>query len=98
MEKNKDPEAFRRSSALNDFLKELHNLFLMFHGPVRALLDKDPIGVLARNHLYPFIADYLTGTTTFLTCIFFYFYFVESTWMHLSSSACMYASLVIAHI
>ncbi|KMZ65769.1 hypothetical protein ZOSMA_30G00500 [Zostera marina] len=60
VEKNKDPEAFRRSSALNDFLKELHNLFLMFHGPVRALLDKDPIGVLARNHLYPFIADYLT--------------------------------------
>ncbi|CAN6549691.1 unnamed protein product [Malus baccata var. baccata] len=31
----------------------------MFHGSIRALLDKDPGGGLTRSHLYHFIMDYL---------------------------------------
>lgn len=40
--------------------KEVHSLFVMFHGSIRpSLLDKEPSGVLIRSHLYPFITDFL---------------------------------------
>ncbi|CAF2065817.1 unnamed protein product [Brassica oleracea] len=40
--------------------KEVHSLFVMFHGSIRSsLLDKEPTGVLIRSHLYPFITDSL---------------------------------------
>ncbi|XP_072977134.1 vacuolar fusion protein CCZ1 homolog [Typha angustifolia] len=60
VEKNKDNESVWRCNALQGVLKELHSLFKMFHGPVRALLDKQPSGELARSHLYSFVTDYLT--------------------------------------
>lgn len=59
VEKNKESEAFWRSAALQDVLKEVHSLFVMFHGSIRALLEKQPGGGLARSHLYSFIMDYL---------------------------------------
>jgi len=33
----------------------------MFHGSVRAMLEKEPGGGLTRRHLYSFIMDYLRG-------------------------------------
>ncbi|KAG2321295.1 hypothetical protein Bca52824_014508 [Brassica carinata] len=42
-------------------LKEVHSLFVMFHGSVRALLEKEPTGGLTRAQLYPFITDYLSN-------------------------------------
>ncbi|KAF8389705.1 hypothetical protein HHK36_024224 [Tetracentron sinense] len=60
VEKNKDAEAIWRIDALQRVLKEVHSLFLMFHGSVRALLEKEPGGGLTRNHLYSFIMDYLS--------------------------------------
>ncbi|XVE85591.1 hypothetical protein DITRI_Ditri17bG0102700 [Diplodiscus trichospermus] len=59
VEKSKEPEAIWRIDALRDILKEIHSLFMMFHGSIRALLDKEPGGGLTRAHLYPFIMDYL---------------------------------------
>ncbi|KAK9935394.1 hypothetical protein M0R45_022497 [Rubus argutus] len=59
VEKSKEYEAMWRTDALRKVLKEVHSLFVMFHGSIRAMLDKDPGGVLARSHLYPFIMDYL---------------------------------------
>lgn len=61
LEKNKEIEAIWRVDALQRILKEVHSLFVMFHGSVRALLDKEPTGGLTRSHLYPFITDYLNG-------------------------------------
>ncbi|XP_042985204.1 vacuolar fusion protein CCZ1 homolog A-like isoform X4 [Carya illinoinensis] len=58
VEKN-ESEAIWRVDALQKVLKEIHSLFLMFHGSIRALLEKEPAGGLIRSHLYPFIIDYL---------------------------------------
>ncbi|XP_073109939.1 vacuolar fusion protein CCZ1 homolog isoform X2 [Elaeis guineensis] len=60
VDKNKDAESIWRGDALRDVLKEVHSLFTMFHGSLRALLEKQPSGELARSHLYSFITDYLT--------------------------------------
>ncbi|OAY66127.1 Vacuolar fusion protein CCZ, partial [Ananas comosus] len=60
VEKNKDNESIWRCDSLQSILKEVHSLFKMFHGPLRALLDKQPSGELTRSHLYSFITDYLT--------------------------------------
>ncbi|KHG20000.1 hypothetical protein F383_08632 [Gossypium arboreum] len=62
VEKSKEPEAIWRIDALREVLKEIHSLFIMFHGSIRALLDKEPGGGLTRAHLYPFIMDYLRVT------------------------------------
>ncbi|XVF85570.1 hypothetical protein PTKIN_Ptkin17bG0127800 [Pterospermum kingtungense] len=59
VEKNKELEAIWRIDALREVLKEIHSLFMMFHGSIRALLDKEPGEGLTRAHLYPFIMDYL---------------------------------------
>lgn len=61
MEKSKESEAFWRIDALRKVLMEVHSLFVMFHGSMRALLEREPGGELARSHLYPFIMDYLSG-------------------------------------
>ena len=61
MEKSKESEAIWRIDALRSVLKEVHSLFMMFHGSIRALLDKEPNGGLIRSHLYSFIMDYLSG-------------------------------------
>ncbi|KAM7484719.1 hypothetical protein LguiA_000728 [Lonicera macranthoides] len=60
VEKSKDTEAIWRIDALRRVLKEVHSLFIMFNGSIRALLDKEPGGELARTHLYSFIMDYLS--------------------------------------
>ncbi|KAJ7954378.1 Vacuolar fusion CCZ1-like protein [Quillaja saponaria] len=59
VEKSNDSEAIWRDDALRKVLKEVHSLFVMFHGSIRALLEKEPGGELARRHLYSFIMDYL---------------------------------------
>lgn len=61
MEKNKESEAIWRMDALRKVLKEVHSLFVMFHGSIRAMLEKEPSGGLIRSHLYAFIIDYLGG-------------------------------------
>ncbi|XP_009117785.1 vacuolar fusion protein CCZ1 homolog A isoform X2 [Brassica rapa] len=61
VEKNKDTGAIWRIDALRGMLKEVHSLFVMFHGSVRALLEKEPTGGLTRAQLYPFITDYLSN-------------------------------------
>lgn len=60
VEKNKDTESVWRCDALREIIKEIHSLFIMFHGSLRSLLDKQPSGELARSHLYSFVLDYLT--------------------------------------
>ncbi|KAE9450887.1 hypothetical protein C3L33_17230, partial [Rhododendron williamsianum] len=60
VEKSKESEAIWRIDALRGVLKEVHSLFMMFNGPIRALLDKEPAGGLIRSHLYTFIMDYLS--------------------------------------
>lgn len=64
MEKSKGPEPFWRIDALRKVLKEVHSLFVMFHGSIRVLLEKEPGGGLARSHLYPFVMDYLSGKSS----------------------------------
>lgn len=80
MEKNKEFEPIWRSDALRKVLKEVHLLFVMFHGSIRALLDKDPGGGLTRSHLYHFVMDYLGGKLSYscvpTTCTKVQFYFV----------------------
>ncbi|KAJ4829257.1 Vacuolar fusion protein CCZ1 A, partial [Turnera subulata] len=49
-----------RVDALRKVLKEVHSLFVMFHGSVRAMLEEEPSGARIRSHLYPFIMDYLS--------------------------------------
>lgn len=61
VEKSKESEAIWRIDALRKVLKEVHSLFRMFYGSIRAMLEKDPSGGLSRSHLYPFIMDYLSG-------------------------------------
>ncbi|KAL8120689.1 vacuolar fusion protein CCZ1 homolog B-like isoform X2 [Apium graveolens] len=60
VEKSNETEAIWRIDALRGILKEVHSLFMMFHGSIRALLDKEPNGGLIRKHLYSFIMDYLS--------------------------------------
>lgn len=60
VEKGKDSDAIWRIDALRKVLKEVHSLFVMFYGSIRAMLEKDPGGGLIRSHLYPFIMDYLS--------------------------------------
>lgn len=55
-----ESEAIWRTAALRSVLKEVHSLFVMFHGSIRALLDREPSGGLTRTHLYYFIMDYLS--------------------------------------
>ncbi|TXG57087.1 hypothetical protein EZV62_018400 [Acer yangbiense] len=62
VEKSKEAEAIWRIEDLRKVLKEVHSLFVMFYGPVRAMLEKEPNGGLIRSHLYPFIMDYLSVT------------------------------------
>lgn len=59
VEKSKEKETIWRIDALRRVLKEIHSLFIMFYGSIRALLEKEPTGGLARSHLYSFIMDYL---------------------------------------
>ncbi|XP_015575029.2 vacuolar fusion protein CCZ1 homolog A isoform X1 [Ricinus communis] len=61
VEKSKGLEVIWRIDALREVLKEVHSLFMMFNGSVRAMLEKDPSGGLTRSHLYPFIMDYLSA-------------------------------------
>ena len=85
MEKNKDTGAIWRIEALRGMLKEVHSLFVMFHGSVRALLEKESTGGLTRAQLYPFITDYLSSkqlspkfsTFKFLFCFPASFHFVS---------------------
>ncbi|KAL1221400.1 putative vacuolar fusion protein CCZ1 [Cardamine amara subsp. amara] len=60
VEKNKETGAIWRIDALRRVLKEVHSLFVMFHGSIRALIEKEPTGGLTRSQLYPFITDYLS--------------------------------------
>lgn len=60
VEKNKELEAIWRIDALQKLLKEIHSFFLMFHGSIRLLLEKEPTGEVSRSHLYSFIMDYLS--------------------------------------
>ncbi|XP_057783788.1 vacuolar fusion protein CCZ1 homolog B-like isoform X2 [Salvia miltiorrhiza] len=53
-------EAIWRVDSLRNVLKEVHSLFMMFHGYIRALVDKEPSGGLVRSHLYYFIMDFLS--------------------------------------
>ncbi|GJN16196.1 hypothetical protein PR202_gb03158 [Eleusine coracana subsp. coracana] len=61
VEKTKDNEPTWRCGALQGILKEAHSLFTMFHGPIRALLDRQPGAELARGNLRTFLTDYLSG-------------------------------------
>ncbi|KAI3431207.1 Intu_longin_1 domain-containing protein [Psidium guajava] len=61
VEKNKEAEAVWRVGALRNVLKEVHSLFLMFHGSIRSLLEKEPAAGLIRSQLYIFIMDYLSA-------------------------------------
>lgn len=61
VEKSTETEAVWRIEALRSILKEVHSLFVMFHGSVRAMVDKEPGGELVRSHLYSFIIDYLSA-------------------------------------
>ncbi|GAB2279940.1 Vacuolar fusion protein CCZ1 B [Dionaea muscipula] len=60
VEKNRELEAIWRIEALRSVLKEVHSLFMMFHGSIRAMLDKEPSGELLRTILYSFTTDYLS--------------------------------------
>ncbi|KZV49694.1 hypothetical protein F511_23651 [Dorcoceras hygrometricum] len=60
VEKNKESEAIWRINALRSIFKEVHSLFMLFHGSVRALIDKEPSGGHVRTHLYYFIMDFLS--------------------------------------
>ncbi|KAI4369042.1 hypothetical protein MLD38_017534 [Melastoma candidum] len=60
VEKSKGKEAIWRLDALRKVLKEVHSLFVMFHGSLRSLLEKDPSGGSLRSQLFIFIMDYLS--------------------------------------
>lgn len=64
VEKSNDSEPIWRDDALRKVLKEIHSLFVMFHGTIRAMLEKEPGGGLIRRHLYSFIMDYLRGKSS----------------------------------
>ncbi|KDP37994.1 hypothetical protein JCGZ_04637 [Jatropha curcas] len=60
VEKSKGLEVIWRIDALREVLKQVHSLFMMFNGSIRAILEREPSGGLIRSHLYPFIMDYLS--------------------------------------
>ncbi|XP_021860422.2 vacuolar fusion protein CCZ1 homolog B isoform X2 [Spinacia oleracea] len=59
VEKNRELDGIWRIEALRGMLKEVHSLFVMFNGSIRAMLDKESSGALVRSHLFSFITDYL---------------------------------------
>lgn len=59
VEKNRELEAIWRIEALRGMLKEVHSMFVMFNGSIRAMLDEESSGALVRSHLYSFVTDYL---------------------------------------
>ncbi|KAL8047163.1 hypothetical protein ABFX02_08G221400 [Erythranthe guttata] len=61
VEKDKESEEIWRADALRRVLKEAHSLFVMFHGSIRSLVDKDSTGGLVRTHLYYFMMDFLSA-------------------------------------
>ena len=67
--KSKETEAIWRIEALRSVLKEVHSLFVMFHGSIRVMLDKEPGGGLIHSHLYTFIMDYLSGKPFSESCL-----------------------------
>lgn len=64
VEKSNDSDPIWRDDALRKVLKEIHSLFVMFHGSIREMLEKEPGGGLTRQHLYSFIMDYLMGKSS----------------------------------
>lgn len=61
VEKSIDSEAIWRSDALRKVLKEMHYLFVMFHGYIRTSLDSEPAaGGFVRPQMYSFFRDYLS--------------------------------------
>lgn len=66
VEKSKEGEEEVRVAAVEAVLKEAHDLFLMFFGSIRGLLEKHPAGDVARSYLHAFFPDYLAGKI----CIF----------------------------
>ena len=48
-------------AAIEGMLKEAHDLFVMFFGSIRGMLQKHPVGDLARSCLHAFFPDYLAG-------------------------------------
>lgn len=61
IEKSKDGEEEVRVGAMEAMLKEAHDLFAMFFGSIRGLLQKQLAGDLARSFLHAFFPDYLAG-------------------------------------
>lgn len=59
VEKSKEGEEEVRVAAVEAVLKEAHDLFLMFFGSIRGLLEKHPAGDVARSCLHAFFPDYL---------------------------------------
>ncbi|CAN1297313.1 Vacuolar fusion protein CCZ1 homolog B [Linum perenne] len=71
VEKSKESKTSWQVDALRKVLKEVHSLFVFFHGKMRSLLERETSGGLIRSHLYPFITDYLSGCGDLnLTCEF----------------------------
>lgn len=61
IEKSKDGEEEVRVGAIEGLLKDAHDLFVMFFGSIRGLLQKQLAGDLARSFLHAFFPDYLAG-------------------------------------
>ncbi|CAI0432087.1 unnamed protein product [Linum tenue] len=61
VDKSKESKAACQVDALRKVLKEVHSLFVLFHGTMRSMLEKETSGGLIRSHLYPFITDYLSA-------------------------------------
>ncbi|KAJ7561040.1 hypothetical protein O6H91_03G011400 [Diphasiastrum complanatum] len=61
VEKSKEAESSIRPRALQMVLKEVHGLFTMFYGSVRALLQNYPSEDVARSCLYAFFPDYISS-------------------------------------
>ncbi|KAL8137897.1 hypothetical protein V2J09_003898 [Rumex salicifolius] len=57
--KKNNVEAIWQTDALRRVLKEIHSLFAIFNGSLRAILDKEPSGELIRSSLLTFVTDYL---------------------------------------
>ncbi|CAI0432057.1 unnamed protein product [Linum tenue] len=69
VDKSKESKAACQVDALRKVLKEVHSLFVLFHGTMRSMLEKETSGGLIRSHLYPFITDYLSGKPLFYCSI-----------------------------
>ncbi|CAN1138302.1 Vacuolar fusion protein CCZ1 homolog B [Linum perenne] len=61
VEKSKESKTSWQVDALRKVLKEVHSLFVFFHGKMRSMLERETSGGLIRSHLYPFITDYLSA-------------------------------------